>query len=266
MTTIIVGSGPVGLGAARAIASNGLDVLVIDRIPVIGGMNGWEDRSMQALAAEAAAVGARFALGATACRWEAGRGLLIAGPAGVQTIRAEHLLFCGGRRPATVAELCIGGDRPAGVVASSVAKHLLESGEALWREPVVLGAGYDGDAVARMLANVGANATRIGSGEGSLGQARIQRIVGRPRVQQVVVDCAGTSFEVFCDAVILAADDRPVRNVVGAITDDATGVTYIQPAMSIPTTEAVAESARIAIDVVAPQHPIPVVSIKEQTP
>ena len=34
---------------------------------------------------------------------------------------------------------------------------------------------------------------------------------------------------VACDAVLLAAEPRPIRNVEGAILADAAGVTYVEP-------------------------------------
>lgn len=266
MTTIVVGSGPVGLAAARALAVTGADVLVIDRIPVIGGMTGWEDPAMRELADDAVTAGARFELGVTACRWNADEGLLVAGPTGVRMLAAERLVFCGGRRPATVAELGIGGDRPAGVIASSVAKHLLESGAILWKAPAVIGSGYDAAATANMLTATGVEPTRIGTGHGPFGNATVQRILGRPRVERIIIDCAGETTEVACDAAILAADDRAVRNVAGAISDDAAGVTYIQPEMRIPTAEAITHAAQIATPTPGHHAPAPAVPIKEQAP
>ena len=50
-----------------------------------------------------------------------------------------------------------------------------------------------------------------------------------------------------CDAVLLAADPRPVRNVEGAITDDAEGVTYVQ---DVPV-RSFAETVRAAAELVA---------------
>lgn len=53
-------------------------------------------------------------------------------------------------------------------------------------------------------------------------------ILGRPRVTSVRLTRNGESSLVACDAVLLAADERPVRNVEGAIADDADRVLYIQ--------------------------------------
>ena len=49
-----------------------------------------------------------------------------------------------------------------------------------------------------------------------------------------------------CDAVILAASPRPLRNIDGAMLDPSEGVTFVQPLTELPTPAHTAEEARAA--------------------
>ena len=74
----------------------------------------------------------------------------------------------GGRpaRPATVADLGITGDRPAGVVAATVAEHLLDTGVALWRTVVIVGEGPWAARVAGRARALGSRIIALGSDAG----------------------------------------------------------------------------------------------------
>ena len=65
----------------------------------------------------------------------------MAGPGRIEPIPGRHLFFAGGLRPATAANLCLDGDRPAGVIPGTVAEHLLGAGVKLWDTAVVVGEG-----------------------------------------------------------------------------------------------------------------------------
>ena len=65
---------------------------------------------------------------------------------------------------------------------------------------------------------------------------------GRHRVAALEIERAGERASLACDAVVLAARPRPVRNVEGAIADDAPGVVYLQ-GLDAPTFE---DTARLA--------------------
>ena len=135
MRIAVVGAGPSGLGCANELARNH-DVILIDRLPVVGGESGWRETSVLQYASKAHELGILFELGSMAIRWD-GVNLLIVGPLGTKEISADHLFFAGGVRPATSAEIGISGDRPAGVIPASVALHLLESEVLLWKNTIV---------------------------------------------------------------------------------------------------------------------------------
>jgi hypothetical protein len=196
---IVVGAGAAGLGAATQLG----DALLVDRIPVAGGIVAYDHPDVRAAVRAAERAGVRLKLGATALRWQDHK-LLIAAPGEIVWHEADALVFAGGLRPATAAELGLTGDRPAGVLPASVAKHLLEADPNLWERPVIVGEAFN---LTR--------ARRVG---------HITAVLGRQRVTAVRTD----SETIECDAVLLADAPRPVRNIEGAIADDATDVIYLQ--------------------------------------
>ena len=136
---LVVGAGPTGLGCAAELATIH-PVELIDRIPVPGGEAGWSAPEVTALVRDACRAGVRFRLGNTAVRWEAGR-LLMAGPGRIGWLPGERLFYAGGLRPATAADLFITGDRPAGVLPATVARHLLIAQNRLWDRLAIIGDG-----------------------------------------------------------------------------------------------------------------------------
>ena len=145
---LVVGAGPSGLGCAWELARHG-DVVVFDRIPVTGGSAGWSGPTMRRLTDLVTSRGVRLQLGQTAMRFD-GATLTVATPTGFQHIDGRQLIVAGGLRPATAANLCIEGDRPAGVHAATVAEHLLRTGVRLWHTVVILGDGPWSQPVATM--------------------------------------------------------------------------------------------------------------------
>jgi hypothetical protein len=227
---IVVGAGAAGLGAATALAERG-PVTVVDRVPVPGGSVRYDHRDVRAAFDAAIRAGVAFRLGATATRWDGGR-LLVCAPGEIVWRRAPALVFAGGVRPATAAELGVAGDRPAGVLPVTVAKHLLEADPGLWRRVVILGDGPGGAETAAMIEGGGGAVTRVAGvptteavpPPPTAASPRAIAVVGRERVTALRVD--GELLP--CDAVLLAAGPRPVRNVDGAIADDAPGVVFVQ--------------------------------------
>jgi hypothetical protein len=69
-------------------------------------------------------------------------------------------------------------------------------------------------------------------------------VSGRGRVSAITLERAGQQHVLDCDAVILAASPRPLRNVDGAIFEPALDVTYVQPVAETGTWEQVASAAR----------------------
>ena len=230
----VVGAGPSGLGCAVELAPH-VPVVLIDRLPVFGGAAGWDRPEIREHAAAAAALGVEPLLGQTAIRWS-GQRLLVLGPGSCRWVAAQHLFMAGGLRPATVADLGMTGDRPAGVVPATVAEHLLDTDVPLWRTVVIVGAGPWAARVAGCARALGSRIIALGSAAGwadeHLGRPDRWSIIGRDRVQALRLDYSGpeaASVDVACDAVVLAADPVPNRNVDGAVRPGSPGVTFVQP-------------------------------------
>jgi YD repeat-containing protein len=224
---VVVGAGLCGLAAAAALASRH-EVVLAERLPTVGGLAGWEDSTARLLDRAGRQVGVTQLLGTTALRWDAaGRRLLVAAPGSIRWVGADHLVFAGGTRPATPAELRMAGDRPAGVVPATVAEHLVGARVALGREPLIAGVSHWGELVAQRMHRAGARVRVLGQP----GSARpswadewlgtgVPRVVhGRPRM--VSLDWSdepgGPLQHLPCDALVLAAPARPLRNVEGAV-------------------------------------------------
>ena len=255
MSVIVVGAGAAGLGAATVLAESD-PVTIVDRIPVAGGTVRFDRSDVRAAAAQARQAGVVFLLGATATRWHECR-LLVCAPGEMKWHSACSLVFAGGLRPATPAELGIGGDRPAGVLPVSVAKHLLEAASGLWQNPVILGDGPGAADAAAMIALAGGEIAYVGDGPTAPKWAtsahlgwRAAAIVGRDHVSAVRIERDGSSQLIACDAVLLAADPRPVRNVEGAIAENAEDVMYLQEIDASTFTETV----RVAGSIVQRVH------------
>jgi thioredoxin reductase len=248
---IVVGAGACGLGAAIAHAETD-EVMLVDRIPVAGGEAGYEHPDVRKTLAAALGAGVRFKLGATAIRWEQRR-LLVCEPGAVRWYEASRLVFAGGVRPATIAELGLTGDRAAGVLPVTVARHLLEADPALWRHVVIIGSGCGAPHAAAMITSRGGSVTYVGEdpiaprwATHSRCGSRAVAIVGRSRVTSLRLTHDGEPALIRCDAVLLAADPRPVRNVDGAIADDADGLLYVQDIPAETFTETVELAAAAA--------------------
>jgi hypothetical protein len=234
MTTppyLVVGAGPSGLGFATELARQA-GVVLIDRLPVTGGAAGWAGADVREFTAEAVRQGVRLRLGESALRWEQGV-LLVAGPGRSEKIAGRHLLFCGGLRPATAAGLNLAGDRPAGVLAGIVAEHLLAAGVRLWGTAVVLGDGPWARPVAERARALGTRVTAVTDrgdwGDERFGWPERLTVIGRDRVTHLRLHTSQAVTDVPCDAVVLAADPAPNRNVEGALLEGAPAVTFHQP-------------------------------------
>jgi len=227
---VVVGAGIAGLAAARELAV-GAEVELVERLPEVGGTWGFEHPLVGELRRSCVELGVRLTLGVTALRWRERR-LLLVGPGERAWREAEHLVFAGGTRPATAAELPLFGARAAGVFAGTVAHHLLEGKVRLGERPVVCGDGYWAELVLAELGD-GARATRVGAAPASGPEAaawsdwRPLAVRGRDRVEELLVGRGEEERALPCDCVVLAADQRPLRNVDGAIVE-AADVTFAQ--------------------------------------
>jgi hypothetical protein len=126
------------------------------------------------------------------------RRLLVCGPADTRRHAARHLVFTGGTRPATAAELGLAGDRPAGVLPITVARHLLQASPALWRRAAIIGVGPGAAEAAAAITAAGGAAIYVGdrapapewAGEAWAGWTP-EAIVGRTRVSALRIARAG---------------------------------------------------------------------------
>jgi putative NAD(P)-binding protein len=235
---IVVGAGICGL-AVSAELSRKLPIALIDRLPVIGGITaGYENRVAVELAAQCHANGVEFYLGTAALRWAASR-LLIAGPVtGLRWLEGTHLVYAGGTRPSTPAELRLIGSRLGGVYPAMVAHHLTESGVRLGLNPAIIGSGRWARRICLALAEHRCPTTLVWSDLSLqsdfatvswLGWSPVA-LHGRGRVAALMVEREGVQQMISCDAVILAGALRPMRNIDGAVFDNAEGsnVTFVQ--------------------------------------
>ena len=235
MTRIaVVGAGLTGLAAAATLASR-YEVVLVERLPAIGGLAGWENATARRLDGIGRAAGVLQLLGTTALRWEAGR-LLVAAPGSIRWEEADHLVFAGGARPATPAELRLAGDRPAGIISATVAEHLAGAHVVLGRRPVIVGVSHWAESVVQKLRRADVHIRVIGQpgsappawGDEWLGTGVPRVVRGHPRIELLEWSRlpGGALEQVSCDALVLAAPARPLRNVEGAVFGGE-GVTFI---------------------------------------
>jgi hypothetical protein len=229
VTVAIVGAGATGLACAAAL---GPSAVVVDRIPVCGGILGFDHADTRRLEAAARTAGATLHLGETAVTWD-GAELVAMGQDGVRRIRAGCLVIASGARPRNRAELRIDGDRTHGVVSATVACHLAETGVVVGRRPAIVGDGDWARRAEHELRHAGADPVRV--------TGRAIAIRGSDRVAELVCD-DGT---VACDAVVLADGLVPLRNVDGAVVDGVRTV-YAQPCDEFGSIAAAEEAGRRA--------------------
>lgn len=248
---VIVGAGIAGLTVAAELAGDRA-VTIVDRLPAVGGECGFEHPVVRSLEAASRDGGASFLLGTTALRWSSGR-LLVAAPGSIRWLDADRLVFAGGCRPGTAAELRLAGSRLAGVVSATVAIHLLDAGVRLGRSPILLGETDFAAEVAGRLRRTGTS-VRVVAPEVAATPAyadewwpgwRGSRARGSRRVRELEVARGDRREWLACDAVILADDIRPLRNVDGAVADQD-AATFVQLAAPHVTVDEAVANARAA--------------------
>ena len=174
---VIVGAGPAGISAAIAAQRRGLrDILIIDRLPQVGGIlpqclhRGFERAPLGALTGPEYVKtlltelgdGVEVRTGAFVTEMTGGGVVTVAGSRGVCGISAGAVILAAGCRERTVGSLPVYGSRPAGVfTAGSVQKMLNLSGYHVGIRAVVLGSGDVGMIVAHHLAASGAEVPAV---------------------------------------------------------------------------------------------------------
>lgn len=249
----IVGAGIAGLAVAAELSLR-RTVTVLDRLPVPGGVLGYEAPAVLELMQRCRRPSVEWMLGVTAVRWADHR-LLTVGPDGIRWLACDELVYAGGSRPATQAELRISGPRLAGVLPATVALHFAEAGVVLGRRVIVVGAGDWANAVGSVLAQQDCEITVVASADAPVPAFRHDglirgwspiRVVGSSRVGGLFVERSGTEHRLTCDAVVLAAAPRPLRNVDGAVFDESGDVAFIQPIRDSTTASWTAAQAAAA--------------------
>ena len=248
----VVGAGIAGLAAATELSERHR-VTVLDRLPVAGGALGVQASAIRELERSARSAGLVWLLGTTAIRWQQRR-LLSVGPDGIRWLDFEHLVYAGGTRPSTQAELKIAGPRLAGVLPATVAVHFAEAGVLLGHRVVIVGTGDWAHAAAHAIAGHACEITVV-SPAGDVPSFRHDALIsgwsparedGRGRVAELILERLGVEHRLSCDAVILAASQRPLRNVDGAVLETSQDVTFIQPMIELAAPARTAQEARAA--------------------
>ncbi len=261
----VVGAGIAGLTAAAELAP-GARVTVLDRLPVAGGVLGYEAPIVEQLVARCDRAGVQWMLGATAIRW-ADRRLLTVGPDGIRWLACDRLVYAGGTRPATQAELRITGPRLAGVLPATVALHFAEARVILGRRIVFVGAGDWAHAAAEVIAEQDCHITVVATEEAPPPAFRHEalisgwvpsRVAGAGRVGALFLERAGHEHRLSCDAVVLASAPKALRNIDGAVFDPSDGVTFVQPVGDRTTDSWAAAQAAAAVRPLAQQSQIEV--------
>jgi len=247
---VVVGAGISGLTLAGELGAH-RSVTLIDRLPAVGGVLGYEHPLVRELQSIVDARHVDVLLGTTALRW-VDRRLLVAGPRGIEWIAAHRLVFSGGTRPSTAAELGIGGDRPAGLFSATVAIHLMEARVLLGQAVVLVGSGDWAARAEDHLCRSGAKmAARLNGdephrrGDDEWDGWRLLEVHGAARVSHVIVARDRFRQRISCDAVVLGARPKPLRNIDGAIVDGV-DVTFVQPTASTTAAQNVEIFARKA--------------------
>jgi NADPH-dependent 2,4-dienoyl-CoA reductase/sulfur reductase-like enzyme len=256
-TVLVAGAGRSGLHAARLLAGHGLAVTLVERLPAPGGQEPEPDA--EALARAARGAGVRFVLGTLAVSLTAS-GIDTLGIDGARTFPADVLVVATGTRPATLAELGATGDRTAGVLPGSAAVHLIESGVLPGWRPVIVGRGDLARHCLSLCLRGGARAATVVSPSGPPGvgvpvpagvdvydQWRLVSVHGQPRVSHVVVARDAQTLRIPADAVILAQDRRPMRNIENAVQDGGI-VVGCHSSADPKTDEEAAATARMAAE------------------
>ena len=250
---VVVGAGVAGLTCARMLGDRA-QVTLVDRLPACGGVLSFDHPQVRELVHDASAAGVEFALGATATRWT-GERLLIAAPHAIRWQEADHLVYAGGSRPSTATELgMVGVTRLAGILPAPVAVHLLEAGVRIGTQVALIGSGDWTERVGRELARHAIDVTYVSlPGEAEPDEASIaaRRYAGwvpvstwgNGRVSRLMLERSGAVRRLVCDAVVLAAGLRPLRNVDGAVEDNDS-TTFVQHIAQHATIEEVAMHAR----------------------
>ncbi|MEY8880926.1 NAD(P)/FAD-dependent oxidoreductase [Donghicola sp. XS_ASV15] len=252
---LIVGGGPAGLAAAARLAEAGLDVHLVEREPVAGGIPrhcghspyGWREfrRVMggqayaKRLIARAKACGAQLHTGVTVTDLGRRGQVTVSSDSGLQSVQARAVLLATGARETPRAPRFIGGTKPGGVMNTGALQSLVYlNRERPFRRPVVLGSELVSvsaaltcrHAGAQPLAMIEANdrpttwraATWLPRVLGTplLLSTQIEAIHGRSWVEGVTLVNGQRRWDMDCDGVVVTGAFRPENALLRASAID----------------------------------------------
>lgn len=258
---LIVGAGPAGLSAAITLRAAGIQVIVLDREAQAGGiprhcghypyglrefrrlMKGPAYAARLVAQARAAGAGIRTATSVTALH--PGARLSVTSPDGPGDLSARAVLLATGVRETTRAARLIGGTKPGGVLSTGALQGLVYlDGMRPFRRPVILGSELVAFSAILTCRHLGIRpAAMIEPGPRATARwpaalfprllgiplhlnAQVTQIIGRDRVDGVIVAQAGTSRRIACDGVIVTGGFRPEASLLAGshlAVDPATG-------------------------------------------
>jgi len=218
---LVIGAGPAGLAAARALAEGGVETLVVDEAAEAGGSlletPGAGPEAARAAREAAERAGAQVMTRATAIAWYGEDRVARDAPPGLHAIHEEtgapgaagqlHLVaaarvvYATGGAPRNV--IVPGNDLPGVLAARAVGRMLVRDRVLPGRRvALVEGDGADAGELARALEAAGAEVTRVDA-------RHVAGFRGRSWVAAVEVDRDGKRARVKCDAVAVALPPAP---------------------------------------------------------
>lgn len=257
---IVFGAGPAGLAAATVLASTAR-VLVLDREMAAGGIPrhcghfpfGLREfhRLMRgpdyarALVARAEASGVRIATGVNVVQLHPGPRVAVTSDQGLHEINARLVLIATGVRETSRAERLIGGEKPAGVLATGALQGLVYlEGKRPFRRPVILGTELVSFSAIMTCLHAGIRPVAMIEPNPRITARRpailypwikrvpvylstnIRRIEGRERVERVVLEGPDGERTFDTDGVIVSGSFRPEATLLAGShleRDPATG-------------------------------------------
>lgn len=254
---LIIGAGPAGLGAARALARRGITgVQLLEREPRAGGIplfclhptfglsEFYRPMSGPAYARRllAGVDPSQIATRCTVTAISADLEVSVSTPRGMRTMRPRRILIATGIRETPRSARLVSGDRPRNVLTTGALQRLIAEGEHLpFRHPVVVGselvsfsalltlrdAGLRAVAMLEAGARITANRpadwfARIALRTPVFTSTRLVAINAAPndasRVQSVTVaDATGRQREISCDAVLFTGAFVPEASVLAGL-------------------------------------------------
>lgn len=249
---VIVGAGPAGLAAAAELRRLGVPrVVVLEREAAAGGIPrhcGHYPFGMREfhrvlrgpdyaarLVARATAAGVEIRTRTSVTALHPGGRLELTGPDGLGEIAARAVLLATGVRETSRAQRLIGGEKPGGILPTGALQGIVYlNGQRPFRRPVILGSELVAfsalltcrHAGIRPVAMVEPNA-RITARSPAVWLARlmgvpvmtasaIDRVLGRDRVEEVVVQSPGGPQHLAADGVIVTGAFRPEATLLRA--------------------------------------------------